>query len=100
MGKPRGLARSTRAPAPRKPTTAAFVDAFLKNSLLEIVGIHSSSRVESGRSMLSQCAVLSHDFKTMEPSFGVCEAALRRLVIGGGVRDSVICMPQTPNRDL
>jgi hypothetical protein len=65
MGKPKGLARSARAPAQKSPATAAFFDAFLKNSLLEIVDIHTSLRVESGRSMFSQSAVLSHDSETM-----------------------------------
>jgi hypothetical protein len=40
--------------ADRNPATAAFVAAFLKNSLLETGGIHSSLRIESVSSMFSQ----------------------------------------------
>src|SRR5216683_2591230 len=39
MGKPRGLARSSRAPRERRPAAAAFVAEYLRNSLLEMAGI-------------------------------------------------------------
>jgi hypothetical protein len=47
MGRPSGLARSRRAFADRNPATAALVDAFLKNSLLEIADIYASLSVDS-----------------------------------------------------
>jgi hypothetical protein len=66
MGRPRGLARSTRALADRNPATAAVVEAFLKNSLLEIADIRaSSSEVESGWGKFTQSRELSHDSETI-----------------------------------
>src|SRR5437867_9231549 len=66
MGRPSGLARSSRAPADRNPAAAPLVAALLKNSLLEICDIHTSIRVESAWSMSSQRAVLSHNSWKMD----------------------------------
>src|SRR6266446_250777 len=42
MGRPRGLARSSRAPRETRPAAAAFVAEYLRNSLLEMAGIDPS----------------------------------------------------------
>jgi hypothetical protein len=42
MGRPKGFARSSAAPADRNPTVAALIAEFLMNSLLEISDIHTS----------------------------------------------------------
>src|SRR5467141_3654715 len=42
MGRPRGLARSSKAPRETRPAAAAFVAEYLRNSLLEMAGIDSS----------------------------------------------------------
>src|SRR5260370_14857163 len=42
MGRPRGVARSCRATRETRPAAAAFVDEYLRNSLLEMAGIDSS----------------------------------------------------------
>src|SRR5258708_8873767 len=39
MGRPSGLARSSRAPAEKRPAAAALVAEYLRNSLLEMAGI-------------------------------------------------------------
>src|ERR1035437_1115845 len=43
---PSGLARRSNAPAERKLAAAAYVDALLRNSLLEIADIEASSPAE------------------------------------------------------
>jgi hypothetical protein len=46
MGKPNGSARSSSTLAERKLAAAAYVVAFLTNSLLEITDISASSQVK------------------------------------------------------
>src|SRR5271157_1808526 len=64
MGRPSGLAR-TSAPADSNPHAAALMAEFLMNSLLEILGIHASTRIELVWSMFIQPTVLSHDSQPM-----------------------------------
>src|SRR5260370_40419297 len=42
MGRPSGLARSSRAPWEKRPAAAALVAEYLRNSLLEMAGIWRS----------------------------------------------------------
>src|SRR6267154_4716171 len=51
MGRPSGLARSFRAPREKRPTAAALVAEYLRNSLLEMAGMVGSLVAGYGRTV-------------------------------------------------